>query len=465
MKPSITRARKAWSDMADFRSKRDRYMRFAYGDQWSDPTRDSENRPMTEGELARRQGRKPMTNNLIRRLVKCIVGRYRNLDTRYQPDETLSAVYAANSLDELDSRMLEEFVISGCAVQRIACEVRPGGKGVWVDNVDPSRFFTNRFTDPRGHDIDCIGMVHQLSLPEIIQRFANGSRAKAAKLAAMFNSDSPAAPSWGEIASGEAFFSSIAGRHAVAEIWTREASELLTCHDPVSGTLYTLPGHLAGQIDLANESRAKEGIAAIASRWQLDSRWVCRWVAPDGTLLGEHESPFADGSHPFAVKFYPMTDGEAHSLVEDVIDQQIYINRLITLIDHVIGVSAKGTLLIPINQMLPGWSAKKLSQEWAQPGSVLPYDSTAGPGEPHQINGAGIDSGALTLLNMEMKMFEDVSGVGSALFGKPSQTNAGAQRFNSEVDNALASISDILLSFDTFRSGRDNKIRQIQKLP
>ncbi len=461
MKSSITKAKKAWSELSSFRARRKRFMRFTYGDQWSDPTRDKDNSPLTEGELARRQGRKPMTNNLIRRLVKCIVGRYRNLSDRPAPDGSLAEIYSRNSLDELDSRLLEEFVISGCSVQRISCESRPGGRGIWVDNVDPSRFFTNRFTDPRGHDIDCVGMVHMMSISEIIQRFAPADRDTAERLLKVFNT-ADTSPSWSEIDSGESFFNSVSGRHAVAEVWTYEAAEKLTCHDPLSGSFCVLPGNCLCQIEAENVARARRGIEKIATRWELASKWVGRWYAPDGSLLAECDSPMSDGSHPFVVKFYPMTDGNAHSLVEDVIDQQIYINRLITLIDHVISVSAKGTLLIPINQMLPGWTSKKLTQEWAQPGSVLPYDSTMGPGEPHQINGAGIDSGALTLLNMEMKMFEDVSGVGSALFGKPSHTTAGAQRFNSEVDNALASISDILLSFGTFRDERDRKIKQLQ---
>lgn len=461
MKSSLIKAKKAWSDLSTFRTRRKRYMRFTYGDQWSDMTRDRDNRPVTEGELARSLGRKPMTNNLIRRLVKCIVGRYRSLTDRYIPDDSHKEIYSRNSLDELDSRLLEEFVISGCAAQRISYESRPLGKGIWIDNVDPSRFFTNRFTDSRGHDIDCVGMVHQMSISEIIQRFASDDRHKAERLLSIFNTADSGTPTWSESDSNEYFFNSFGDRHAVAEVWTYEATEQLTCHDPITGTLRILPGSRMSEIDAENSARAEAEKKPIATRWELMSKWIGRWYAPDGTLLAERESPLADGSHPFIIKFYPMTDGNAHSLVEDVIDQQIYINRLITLIDHVIGVSAKGTLLIPINQMLPGWSAKKLSQEWSQPGSVVAYDSTAGPGEPHQINGAGIDSGALTLLNMEMKMFEDVSGVGSALFGKPSHTAAGAQRFNSEVDNALASISDILLSFDAFRRDRDEKIKKL----
>ena len=43
-------------------------------------------------------------------------------------------------------------------------------------------------------------------------------------------------------------------------------------------------------------------------------------------------------------KAYPFIDGEIHSFVADVIDQQRYTNRLITLNDWVIRASAKGVL-------------------------------------------------------------------------------------------------------------------------
>ena len=63
-------------------------------------------------------------------------------------------------------------------------------------------------------------------------------------------------------------------------------------------------------------------------------RWHCRFYAPGGELLDEYDSPYGHGMHPFMVKMYPLIDGEVHSFVEDVVDQQRYINRLITLMDH-----------------------------------------------------------------------------------------------------------------------------------
>lgn len=73
------------------------------------------------------------------------------------------------------------------------------------------------------------------------------------------------------------------------------------------------------------------------------------------------------------MKFYPLTDGEIHPFVEDVIDQQKYVNRLITLIDNVMGTSAKGVLLFPEDQLSDGTSWADIKAMWASYDGVIPY--------------------------------------------------------------------------------------------
>lgn len=152
MLPILESAYKAWSAAEDFRSKRERHKNYAYGDQWCDPVRTPAGKIVREDELISRSGCKPLSNNLIRQLVKAVVGRWRSqtaADGMYsRPD--IADIAARNGLAELDSRMLEEFLISGCAVQKIVDERRWSGCGVWIDNIDPRKFFVNAFHDPRG---------------------------------------------------------------------------------------------------------------------------------------------------------------------------------------------------------------------------------------------------------------------------------------------------------------------------
>lgn len=464
-------ARHAWSSASDLRSRRQRAKRFTYGDQWSDPTTDRNGRKVTEAEKARSKGREPMTNNLIRRLVKCIVGHFRlslnaaNSIENRPADDNLNKVLSANSIDEIDARMLEEFLISGCAIQRIVAERRSHGKGVWVDNVNPASFFVNSFCDPRGWDIELVGMLHNMSPAEAVMRFAHGDRTRALKLRQHLNT----IESYGDdnilgSDNSNSFSYAPDNRLRIIEVWTLEASEELCCHDPLNGSFTTAAANAAliSDINDQNNSRRNSGLPLIATKWQMTTRWHCRWMTPDGTILDEYDSPHSDGRHPFIVKFHPMTDGEVHSLVEDVIDQQIYVNNLITMINHIMNCSAKGALLFPVDSKIDNMEWSRVASMWALPDAVIPYKPGAGGKEPHQVSSNATDIGARELLALEIQMFEDVSGVSNALMGKTTGSgNVGVDRYESEVRNALVAIKDILDTFNHFRTMRNETIMSL----
>ena len=54
----------------------------------------------------------PLTNNLLRQIVKTVVGRYRTDVATEERSGGLADIVSMNSLDELDARALEEFLIS-----------------------------------------------------------------------------------------------------------------------------------------------------------------------------------------------------------------------------------------------------------------------------------------------------------------------------------------------------------------
>ena len=119
-------AHEAWLACEPIRATRRRLKNFTYGRQWDDLTLDADGCRVSEGELLLRSGRRPITNNLLRSLVKSVVGRFRHdllaaraaAAERGEPDPCRS-LRLANQLDELDARALEEFLISGCAIQRV----------------------------------------------------------------------------------------------------------------------------------------------------------------------------------------------------------------------------------------------------------------------------------------------------------------------------------------------------------
>lgn len=432
MKTVLESAYAAWSAASTLRARRERYKNYTYGDQWCDIVTDRKGRRVREDRVLVESGGKPLTNNLIRQLVKTVVGRYRTqmAESGFYAAAEIADIARRNSLAELDSRMLEEFLISGCAVQRIVDERRWGGCGVWIDNVDPRRFFVNVFHDPRGWDIELTGMLHDMSLPEVVNRFAGGSAARATELRRIYGStDASGAFSGPELGASEGsmefFCPSEPGRCRVIEVWT------LDC-------------------------REKNGEDSAA----LDFMWHCRFLAPDGTLLAEYDSPYAHRLHPFVVKFYPLTDGEVHPFVEDVIDQQRHINRLIVMIDKMMTTAAKGVLLFPVDQMVEGLSWEGVTDVWAHNDGVIPITGR-GQHLPQQVVTNTANSGAYRLLEMQMKLFDEISGVGDALLGRRTASVNGAQLFEGQVRNATIALSDIFESFTAFTRARNDKALNI----
>ena len=74
---SLEMARGAWLGLGAERKRRERFKAFTYGRQWGDPCRSTDGRLLSEEQRMSEEGRLPVTNNIIRQMVKSIVGRYR----------------------------------------------------------------------------------------------------------------------------------------------------------------------------------------------------------------------------------------------------------------------------------------------------------------------------------------------------------------------------------------------------
>lgn len=458
-------ARSAWERMADIRRRRRRFCRFTYGDPWSDTVRDREGTLMSEGDFSRKQGQEPLTNNLIRRLVKAVVGRFRMERAETTTDATSKTTDATaeadpsglNRLDELDARTLEEFLVSGIAVHRVCREKRPAGMAAWADNISPDRFFINRFRDPRATDVEFCGFLRDLSPGELLMRFARGSERRAGELKRLYAAFADATPSLFDTAGepSEVSFSTAApGRCRVIEVWALESRERYRCHDPLKAVFSLLePSHMAAA-KRENTRRRRLKLPQMEFRWEMAAVWRCYMLAPDGTILDSFDSPLRDGQLPYAIKFYPLVDGDVHSLVEDVIGQQKHVNRLITLMDHIMGVSAKGALLFPTQCCQEGMDWRRIANMWAEPGAVIPYNAYDGH-EPHQVSTPATNIGAREMLQTQIDLFQDISGVSSSLMGKNISGAVGAARYEAEFRNSAVAILDLLNTFADFLAVRN----------
>lgn len=209
----LAEAHRAWERMRPLREKRERNKNFTYGNQWCDMMTDEHGRRVSEWQHLRDNGKDPLTNNLIRQLVKSVVGRFRSrLAAEPAPAEPLHG----NLVGELDSRLMEEFLISGCCFQRIDF----GEEGrVALSNVSPSQMLFRGGDDPRCRDFDLVGQLHDMPLATLVERLSDGSRTRALDICRHYQTqpdavDSGTATSSAAANPGECAWSSCGGARA-----------------------------------------------------------------------------------------------------------------------------------------------------------------------------------------------------------------------------------------------------------
>lgn len=477
----LMEAQQYWSNMSRFRRDRERNKRYAYGEQWKDIVVVDGNE-MTEEEYIYSQGSVPLKNNLIRRLVRNVLGVYRSQSkeptcTARDRDEqklgeTMSTILQCNMqvnrMTEVNARTMEEFLISGLIVHRKWFGWRNDKCDCWTDYVNPNNFFIdNNMRDFRGWDVSCLGEVHDVSFETLCGQFAETPQQYEllARIYAAARDKRNIATTcenfgYSRPKNYDFLFTSDPGRCRVIEVWRKESKPRYRCHDYNNGDIYKVDVEdYHDMVEAVNEERIRKGLAAgmpmdeiplIKAKWFIDDYWYFYYLTPFGHILKEGETPYEHKSHPYVFKAYPFIDGEIHSFVADVIDQQRYTNRLITLYDWIMRASAKGVLLFPEECLPTGMDINDIADEWSRFNGVIAIKTKGNAQVPQQIANNSTNIGISELLNIQLKFFEDISGVNGALQGKPGFSGMSASLYSQQTQNATTSLLDLLDSFSMF---------------
>lgn len=477
----LMQAQHYWDNMEQFRRDRERNKRYTYGDQWKDCI-EVDGKTITEEEYINRQGNVPLKNNLIRRLVRNVLGvsrsqtkepictaRDRN-EKKY--GETMSTVLQynmqLNRMTELYARTMEDFLIGGMVVHRKWHGWRNEKLDCWTDYVNPNCFFIdNNMRDFRGWDVSMVGEVHDVDFYTLCHKFAE-SGSDYTKLNEIYKHahDRQFVVSYGEQfgysqnVNYDFLYTSDHSRCRVIEVWRKESKPRFRCHDYNSGDVFKIEiDDYDELVEKVNQLRIKRGLDAgmelediplIEATWFVDSYWYFYYLTPFGDILKEGETPYDHKGHPYIFKAYPFIDGEIHSFVSDVVDQQRYVNRLITLYDFIMRASAKGALLFPEGSLPEGMSMEDIADEWSRFDGIIVYKPKAGVPMPQQIHANSTNIGISELLNLQLKFFEDISGVNGALQGKPGYSGMSASLYHQQTQNSTTSLLDLLDSFSSF---------------
>lgn len=481
--------------MTRYLQERDRNKRYTYGDQWSDIVCVDGVR-MTEEEYIKKQGNVPLKNNLIRRLVRNVTGSFREQQTepiclardrdeqRYA--ETLSTLLQynmqLNHMSEMYARGMEENLIGGLIAHKKTFGWRNNRMDCWTDNVPPSNFIVDsKMRDFRGWDCSFVGQIHDYTFNALCSEYAH-SPADYNRLAEIYGKARDVRSvvySWEEFGYSRRsidtdFFIPVDPSECrVIEVWRIESKPRYRCHDYNSGEVYKIEVEdLSTMVVAENQRRWEqaqrsgipyEEVPFIKAEWFIDSYWYYYFLTPFGDILKEGETPYAHKEHPFVFKAYPFIDGEIHSFVADVIDQQRYTNRLIILEDFIVKASAKGALLVP-EECLNGRDPNEFADSWAKFNGVIVYTPSRNGNKPEQVTANSTNIGIHELLSLQLRFFEDISGVNSALQGKASFNGESGSHAQVMAQNAATSLVDIFESYGDFQQAAAYKdIKNIQQ--
>lgn len=481
----LMEAQQYWDNMSKFRLDRERNKRYCYGDQWGDMIKVEskfKDEWMTEEEYIKKEGNVPLKNNLIRRLVKNVLGVYRSqskepICTARDRDEqklgeTMSTILQCNMqinrMSEIYARSMEEFLISGFIVHRKWYGWRNDKLDCWTDYVQPNNFFIdNNMRDFRGWDCSCVGEVHDISFNTLCEQFAHSAE-DYERLSRIYSSARDKGTiklqcerfGYSRIRNFDFLFTSDPTRCRVIEVWRKESKPRYRCHDYNNGDVYKIDVEdYVEMVESVNQQRMQRGLAAgmqkedipfIKAEWFMDSYWYYYYLTPFGDILDEGETPYEHKSHPYVFKPYPFIDGEIHSFVADVIDQQRYTNRLITLYDWIMRNSAKGVLLFPEDCLPKGTSLEDIAEDWCKVNSVILIKAKPGAVLPQQVSANATNIGINELLQLQLKFFEDISGVHGALQGRAGASGMSGTLYAQQAQNATTSLLDLLDSFSMF---------------
>ena len=477
----LAEAQMYWNNMYRFREDRERNKRYNYGDQWKDNIK-VDGKTMSEEEYIKSQGNVPLKNNLIRRLVNTVLGVYRQqakepICTARDRDEqklgeTMSTILQCNMqlnrMQDLYARTMEEFLISGLIVHRKWFGWRNDKLDCWTDYVQPNNFFIDsNMRDFRGWDCSFIGEVHDISFETLCQKYAEGPE-DCQRFREIYSwthdkrSYNTYMQQFGYSLNKnlDFFVCSDASRCRVIEVWRKESKPRYRCHDYNNGDVYKIDVEdYKAMVEDVNNDRIRRGTAMgmsmdeiplVKAKWFMDDYWYYYFLTPFGDILKEGETPYEHKSHPYVFKAYPYIDGEIHSFVNDVIDQQRYTNRLITLYDWIMRASAKGVLLFPEECLPKGMDINDIADEWSRFNGVIAIKTKNAAQLPQQIANNSTNIGITELLNLQLKFFEEISGVNGALQGKPGWSGMSASLYSQQTQNATTSLLDLLESFSQF---------------
>lgn len=488
----------AWQSLASWRDDIRRNEEFVYGDQWSDKVWDAKRgRYITERQMLIEQGLQPSQYNIIRNVLRTIGGFWASNKTLpsviAQKDEnqeeseiltaTLHALYRKNELWKFDMSELNKMLISGLATSKNIYTNRNGKSDVVNDFVDPFAFFVdNSMKDPRYEDCSLVGCFYDMPIDDIAGMLCKGSRERAKKIRRLFSEQSQErvmqmVETFTDKRIEKDFFNpDIEGQGLgrIIEVWRKESAECFWVHDYRSGEYY--PDFKSTEAELKAENalrRREQGEMGVAEEDMLlldykygdDQFWKYYYMTSFGDVIDEGVNPFWHGLPPILFEMHEFYVGKIYPFVKDLLDANKQINKLSAISELLTRYSAKSLVFFPIGAMADerGYGMDYIEQKMTDYDAVIPFNAEIGAPEPKFVNTVAQAFTPLNVVNMYLKLSEQVSGVFGALQGQQPTAGTPAQSFLQQSQNSATSLVGVFEAINSFRVRRDKMNVQLMQ--
>lgn len=483
--PLLTQCYRLWTNLAEARQRRARGFRMVYGDQWSDLI-DVKGKVMTQRDYITSVGNVALQTNQLKKIVTTISGTY--VKQQNEPtcrarareeqifgevmSETMKANWQMNDMPlVLDDRIIEALV-GGYTFVRENYDLFEGEEDSWSHTPHANyMFFDSAMKDPRYRDWELIGEIHDLSFGTFCEKFAK-SREDIEEFARWYNAaSSPLTVKNMEDVNDkhdEELLSFWTPRDKtmcrVYEVWTKETRDRYRVHDENTGELYMIDADDRESIRLIEaENRSRlalgrqqgwpdEDIPLIHYRenFFVDSYWYCRFLTPQGYILWEGESPYSERRHPYAILILPMVDGKITSYLSDAIDQNIAINRLLTLHDWMMRAGLKGVTFVPKDIVPDDMNEQDFAEQLTTIDGVVFYEPTASGHKPETFYGHTGTLNLAEIVKMMSDLMESSVSVNAALRGEGVKSGTAAALYAQQAENSATPIASLMMRFGVF---------------
>lgn len=480
---------RSWNNKDDFRKERHRVLQMLFGNQWGEVIHVYGYGDMTEERWIQMQGLTPLKNNVMISLWMSVFGIHAKQETEpvcyarnqaaKELSDNLSAAIQTNWQSQYMSEKLDsefaEYLISSSAFMRNTFEERNELFDSYNDVMNPDIMFWEGGSDPTHQDIHMIGCLHEMTPENIYYHFAKPEYGltiddldEIFHIGEVGNLNRQTSQQLNDSHSYESlsfYQPSNLGLCRVIEVWREEVKPRYQCFDPLATDQIDKyfrceKEDLKYVIDINRQRKAlyeEQGVpveqhAYITAREIVDKYWQYYFMAPDGRILCEGESPYDYKSHPFTMSLFPYVNGEVHSFMGGFIDQQKYINRMVMINDYAIRTSAKGMTFLPLSLKPEGMSIEDYARQKSRFDAVYVYDDTKRQtgAKPEFYTHSAFNTGANEMLQTQLNMIHEVSGVSGALQGKTPASGTAASRYAMEAQNATTTIYPLIKKFNGF---------------